>query len=198
MTHDLPYRLLLLSIFAAGFGAAAFFTRHTEHPGGTVSRSADGPIIAPAIAVAGLSFYGSMLVYIVWPSALEWAAVELPVWARLLGAVLVAAGIALAAWARATLGKSSTVTSVPAPEAELVTDGPYRWFRHPIYSGGLLIAPGAAALTANLFVLGAGLTVLLVLDIRTRREEALLIERFGDRYQALMDRTGRWLPRLGR
>jgi protein-S-isoprenylcysteine O-methyltransferase Ste14 len=56
--------------------------------------------------------------------------------------------------------------------------------------------PGAAALTANLFILAAGLGGLAVLAVRTPREEALLLERFGDPYREIMSRTGRWLPRL--
>ena len=195
---EVPYRATLLLLLVGGFAAAALVARRMEAPGGAVDRSADGPAMAAAIKVAGIAYYGSLLAYIVWPASLSWAGVPLPAWARAIGAGLFAAGIALAVWARAALGDSSTVTAVPAPDAELVTRGPYRWFRHPVYSGGLLMAPGAAALTANLFVLAAGVAVLLVLDVRTRREEQLLLERFGDAYREVMDRTGRWLPRRRR
>lgn len=85
---------------------------------------------------------------------------------------------------------------MPAPGARLVTRGPYHRLRHPIYFAGLLIFPGAGALTANLFILAAGLAGLAILAIRTPREEALLLEEFGDEYRDVMARTGRWLPRM--
>jgi protein-S-isoprenylcysteine O-methyltransferase Ste14 len=56
--------------------------------------------------------------------------------------------------------------------------------------------PGVAGVTGNLFILAAGLGALAVLVVRTPREEALLLEKFGDDYRAVMRRTGRWLPRL--
>lgn len=188
-------RLLLGLIVGVAIAAGMALRRAGMRPSGGVSRSVDGPAIALAIRVVGLSFYGGLLLFLAWPRSLAWAAVDVPGWVRWAGAALLAAGVALALWSRWTLGTSSTLTSVPAPGGELVTRGPYRRLRHPIYSAGLLMMPGAAALTSNLFILAAGLAGLLVLAVRTPREEALLLERFGDSYRDVMARTGRWLPR---
>lgn len=196
MAVDLTYRLVLLALLAAGFAAAAILVGRVERREGAVPRSADGPVMSVAIAVAGISFYGGLLLYIVYPPLLGWAATNVPPAWRWAGAALFAAGASLAVWARHTLGESSTVTAVPRDDAELVTRGPYRRVRHPIYAAGLLIIPGATLLTANLFVLGAGAAVMAVLMIRTRREEALLLEKHGDAYRDYMARTGRLLPRL--
>jgi protein-S-isoprenylcysteine O-methyltransferase Ste14 len=52
-------------------------------------------------------------------------------------------------------------------------------------------------LSANWFVGGGGLAfVLLLMAVRTPREERMLIRRFGDDYRSYMGRTGRYLPRL--
>lgn len=189
-------RLLLAVILGLTVVAGTAMRRAGMRPGGGVSRGEDGLVLAAAIRVVGLSFYGGLLLFLVWPAALEWAAMAVPGWVRWLGGGMLAAGVALALWARWTLGTSSTFTAVPAPEASLVTRGPYRRLRHPIYSAGLLMIPGAGALTGNLFILSAGLVGSVVIALRTPREETLLLERFGDDYRDHMARTGRWLPRL--
>ena len=196
MTEDRVYRIVLFVLLAGGLSASIAMGRRVEQRRGHIGRDEDGPVIAFGIRVGGLAFYGGMLAYLVYPPILGWAAVGLAPGVRWLGAGLVAGGAALAVWARRCLGDSSTVTSVPREDAELVTHGPYARMRHPVYSAGLLLIPGAAMLAANFFIFAAGLAVMAVVMVRTRREEALLIEKFGDAYLAYMERTGRLLPKL--
>ena len=75
-----------------------------------------------------------------------------------IGAVLFACGIALAVWARVHLGRNWGMPMSQRAEPELVTSGPYRFVRHPIYTG-LLIAMLGTALVNNLL----GLIVVAVL-----------------------------------
>jgi protein-S-isoprenylcysteine O-methyltransferase Ste14 len=75
-----------------------------------------------------------------------------------MGAVLFACGIALAVWARIYLGRNWGMPMSQRAEPELVTSGPYRFVRHPIYSG-LLIAMLGTALVNSL----VGLIVVAVL-----------------------------------
>jgi protein-S-isoprenylcysteine O-methyltransferase Ste14 len=81
----------------------------------------------------------------------------------------------------------------------LITDGPYHWVRHPMYTAFATVFTGLFLLSANWFV-GASATIAFgaVMMVRTPREEHLLIEVFGPKYRAYMDRTGRFLPRAGR
>ena len=196
MTDTDLARLLLTAVLAVALLGAIAMRAAGVRAAGELPRSVDGRAIASAIRVLALAFYGGLLLFLVWPPGVAWAAVDVPRWARWAGAAFMAGGFGLALWSRWTLGASSTLTSVPAPHASLVTGGPYRWLRHPIYTAAFLLIPGVAGLTANLFILAAGLGALAVLVVRTPREEALLLEKFGDDYRAVMDRTGRWLPRL--
>ena len=75
-----------------------------------------------------------------------------------IGAVLFASGIALAVWARLHLGRNWGMPMTQRAEPELVTSGPYRLVRHPIYSG-LLTAMLVTVLVNNLL----GLIVVAVL-----------------------------------
>lgn len=115
---------------------------------------------------------------------------------RWLGVAMGVAGDFLAYWVFTSLGNNVTPTVVTRKNATLVTHGPYRWVRHPLYLMGLLAYLGFALLAENWFL--AILTVLAfsLLNLRLPKEEARLIERFGDEYRSYMQRTGKFLPRL--
>jgi protein-S-isoprenylcysteine O-methyltransferase Ste14 len=75
-----------------------------------------------------------------------------------IGAIVFASGIALAIWARVYLGRNWGMPMTQKAEPELVTSGPYRFVRHPIYSG-LLAAMLGTALVNNLL----GLIIVAIL-----------------------------------
>ena len=99
-------------------------------------------------------------------------------------------------WTLSSLGKNLTDTVVIRANATLVTDGPYRWVRHPFYVTTALVMVSVTLLTAN-WLIGLGcLVVLSMLAIRTPKEEQALLKRFGQSYLDYMDRTGRFIPRI--
>lgn len=111
------------------------------------------------------------------------------------GIALIFGGLLLAVVGVLALGPSLTVFPRPSPRAELVETGPYRVIRHPIYAGLLLLAFGAALARASLVGLGVALVFAVFLDLKARREEALLSARFPG-YAAYRTRTARFIPGL--
>jgi len=109
---------------------------------------------------------------------------------------LIVTGALVVTWGQQALGKNFTDTVVTRKEHTLVTNGPYRWVRNPLYSSYFVIVTGTTLLMSNWYpaVVGAGVLALVV--IRTRKEEANLIERFGDDYRDYMQRVGRFFPRI--
>ena len=101
-------------------------------------------------------------------------------------------------WTLSSLGKNLTDTVVTRKEATLVTVGPYRWVRHPFYVTAALLMFSVTILTANWLIGLTSVIVLVLLAVRTPKEEAMLIERFGDQYRDYMTKTGRFIPRLSR
>jgi protein-S-isoprenylcysteine O-methyltransferase Ste14 len=150
-------------------------------------------------AALGLGYVGSLLVYIVHPRFLAWATFPLPSWARWLGAVFAFASLLLLAWVHWALGKNFSTTLHVRQRHTLVTHGPYRWVRHPMYTALFLFGVGILLLTANWFV-GGPLVVaqVTIVAVQVGREETMMMEQFGDEYRAYMQRTGRYLPRLTR
>jgi protein-S-isoprenylcysteine O-methyltransferase Ste14 len=114
---------------------------------------------------------------------------------EVIGTLLFACGIALAVWARLHLGRNWGMPTSQRAEPELVTSGPYRFVRHPIYSG-LLIAVLGTALVDNLL----GLIVVAVLVAYFYYcgivEERNLAATFPQAYPEYKSRTKMLIPFL--
>jgi protein-S-isoprenylcysteine O-methyltransferase Ste14 len=112
-----------------------------------------------------------------------------------IGALLFACGIALAVWARVNLGRNWGMPTSQRADPELVTSGPYRFVRHPIYSG-LLTAMLGTALVENLL----GLIVVAVLVAYFYYcgivEERNLTATFPNAYPQYRSRTKMLIPFL--
>jgi protein-S-isoprenylcysteine O-methyltransferase Ste14 len=94
-----------------------------------------------------------------------------------LGVVLAVAGLLVAAWSARTLGRA--LTPNPRPRGPLVTNGPYRFLRHPIYVGGSVFFAGVSlAFSWTALALTGALAVLWF--AKTRVEERYLLERFPE------------------
>lgn len=196
MNPPIAVRAVVLLLILALLAVALPFRLGARRHGGTPSRRAEGWIAVP-LRVAGLGFWGATIAWIAAPGA-SWLvplAPSLPV--RIAGLALAALGVALARWTFASLGDAITDTVVVRPGFALVTTGPYRWIRHPLYaatalaSGGLVIASGSGLLAT------LALATAVLLAIRTRREERHLLERYGGDYRAWRARTPAIVPDLG-
>ncbi len=91
------------------------------------------------------------------------------------------------------LGDSFTALPRPHDDATLIQDGPYARIRHPIYAGVMCLSLGWAVATRSLPALVAALALALVLDLKARREEVWLAERYPD-YHDYRSRTHRFVP----
>lgn len=111
------------------------------------------------------------------------------------GAGLIVAGGALGAWGILDLGDSLTVFPRPRAGSDLVTGGAYRLSRHPIYGGIIVASWGWGLLTAAPLALAAACFTTLFFDLKSRREELWLAERYAD-YPTYRTRTRRLIPWL--
>ena len=115
-----------------------------------------------------------------------------------LGIALTTAGIALAIWARAYLGSNWSGTVTVKVGHELVRTGPYRWVRHPIYSGLILAMLGTALARREVRGLIAVLLLYAGFKIKSKIEEQTMVATFGSQYSDYARETGAILPRLRR
>jgi len=139
----------------------------------------------------------TFFVYIFSPELLAWAAISLPLALRLTGAWLGFMALLWFLWIHRYLGNSLSVRLQIKDPQKLITDGPYRWIRHPMYTAFYLLHLATFLLTANWFI-GVSWTIglTLIIALRIRREEAMMINHFGEKYRLYMQQTGRFFPAI--
>jgi len=142
------------------------------------------PCLAGAVIVAELLGHRGGLP---WPGGVVWPFVA--------GMVLIVAGIALRTWSILTLGRFFQYWIKIQPGHQVVTGGPYRYVRHPSYTGIALVLAGIAlacddvwSLVAVALLGGAGLAV------RIRAEERQLTESLGEEYERFAAGRKRLVP----
>jgi protein-S-isoprenylcysteine O-methyltransferase Ste14 len=115
---------------------------------------------------------------------------------RWIGLVLFVIGGLLRIWPVVVLGRRYSMFVTIQEHHDLITDGPYRWVRHPFYLGGIVTTVGWALLFRSLLGLLLVAASLVVIVPRMRAEEALMESQFGDAYAAYRRRSWRLLPPL--
>ena len=113
--------------------------------------------------------------------------------ARVIGYGFGVAGLALIAWGLLTLRRAGTTVMPNQRVDKLVTDGPFRYRRNPIYMGEVLLFFGLAQITGNIwFALVAPLFAIAVYYLAILPEERHLENRFGQAYLDYKESTRRW------
>ena len=192
------FRILAALILFAGVGISSYFRRKADRDTGEkISRTVDGTPMLTLIKIGGLVLWLSPLVYLINPHWMAWSEIGFPEWVRWLGVgigILCVLGIY---WLFNSIGSGITPTSATRKQHTLVTSGPYRWVRHPLYTVGASLFISFGMMADNWFIAGLGILTFILMAIRTPKEEANLIEKFGDEYREYMKRTGRFFPKLG-
>jgi protein-S-isoprenylcysteine O-methyltransferase Ste14 len=149
-------------------------------------------VVLMAISAAGLGVLPS--IYVI-ANAPAFASYALRPWQPWLGAAVFAAALWLFHRTHKDLGRNWSVTLEVRDRHTLVTNGVYGRVRHPMYLAFWLWAVAQALLLPNWIAGPAGLIGFGTLFfLRVGREEALMIETFGDEYRRYMARTSRILP----
>jgi protein-S-isoprenylcysteine O-methyltransferase Ste14 len=146
-------------------------------------------------AVRSISLIVFLVLYAIDPPWLSILSVPFPDWLRWIGVVLGVVSLVVYLWSRATLGRQWSSRLRLRKEHHLVTTGPYVWIRHPVYSALMGFMASIALVAANWFLIAFLIVSTADLALRIPKEEKMMIEEFGDDYEAYMQRTGRLLPR---
>jgi protein-S-isoprenylcysteine O-methyltransferase Ste14 len=109
------------------------------------------------------------------------------------GLILFLSGLALAVWARIYLGRNWGMPMTQKDEPELVTSGPYRLVRHPIYSG-ILVAVLGTSLATDLYWLIAFAVMAAYFVYSSKVEERLLTASFPATYPSYRTKTKMLIP----
>ncbi|MEQ1829067.1 MAG: isoprenylcysteine carboxylmethyltransferase family protein [Pirellula sp.] len=196
MASETPFRIALLIVMALTVTVTLYYRLRAASSGETISRKDEGYLFATMLRLAGACLWLATFAYLIFPSSVEWASIAMYSGLRWAGAACGVGCSVLMYWTLSSLGMNLTDTVVTRANATLVTNGPYRWVRHPFYVTAALLMASATLLSANALIGASSLVVLAMLAVRTPKEEQMLIERFGQQYRDYMDKTGRFFPKM--
>lgn len=149
-----------------------------------------GPLVYPALVVVapGWAYEG-------W---FNWS-IGIDLVLQSVGLGLWASGIGVVIWAGREIGAYGAVTGVTA-DHRLVSDGPYRYVRHPVYTASVAIAVGTTLVFRSYLLLAVAVLSIVATRWWAAAEEEVLgaPEGLGNAYRSYASRTGRFLPRVRR
>jgi len=172
-------------VFVATWLVAALSTKRTVYRESRAQRLRYWVLLVVAYL---LLVHGRQLPYplngrIIPHAAMAWA-----------GAVLCVAGLAFALWARVTLGRNWSGLVTLNEGHELVERGPYRFVRHPIYTGILTMFFATALVLGHVAGFAGVLLMFTSFWVKIGREEKLMLQQFPGRYAAYRRRVKRIIP----
>ncbi len=204
MHSELVFRVVFFTLFICLFSIRGYYAVRVRRAGGNPflgGRKAlerEGRWSMVLRPVLFFSMIAVLILYGINPEWMGWFSVPFPTWLRWTGAGLGVVSLTLLTWVQHTLGRYWSAGLQLRGEHVLVTKGPYRWVRHPMYSAIFAFFVGGCLVSANWLLLALAVAGATALYARISKEEAMMLERFGEEYRAYMRRTGRLLPRLTR
>lgn len=167
---------------------AALRTKKTQQSESIVSRLSYTVMIAVGL---GLTFWvnvGVGALDVRWLPQLDAAEIA--------GIVIIVVGLAFAVWARLHLKSNWSGVVTVKQDHQLIRSGPYRWVRHPIYSGVILAMAGASIENGRLRGILGVLLVFIGFWIKIRKEEHFMRQTFGEDYEVYCQSRGVLIPWL--
>lgn len=195
MTSEMIFRLLTVALLVTAFAISIYFRHRADRQGGQLNKAEGQRLLIP-LRLLGLVGLLPLFGYVINPDWVAWARLDLPLWTRWVAALVAISMLPVLYAVLATIGNNISPTEATRVNHQLITSGPYRWVRHPLYTFGAIFFLALSALTTLWWLVLFLLPALLALIWRARFEEENLVARFGDEYRAYMQQTGRFLPKL--
>lgn len=185
---------ILIVVFAAHRG---YYVKNYSKPEDATVKKREEGIVSKVAGLLGMAGFISVLLYVINPKWLAFADLAFPAWLRWAGVGIAILGFALLQWAQVTLANSWSDTPRMMKEQTLITSGPYRTIRHPIYTAFILILGSMLFISSN-WLIGLCWLVMTTLEVISRIgfEESLMMEFFGEQYREYMKKTGRLFPKV--
>ena len=148
MSKEIPYRTALLLVMLVTLSVTIYYRRKAA-TGEKISYREEGYLFAVILRLAGVCLGIATFAYLMAPNSIDWASMPLPAWIRWGGVISGMFCSLLMYWTLSSLGKNLTDTVVTRNNAVLITNGPYKWVRHPFYVTAALLMAAATFISAD-------------------------------------------------
>lgn len=197
MANERLFRWLFVAIFVSILSISGYFRYRARQSGEAIPRVREGKFVLITRFLFAAPLYLPIFAYMLNPAWMDWSSFPLLVALRWLGAAVGLGTLLLVYWVLSSIGNNISETFLTKENHVLVTHGPYRWVRHPLYSTASIALLSLSFLAANWFMLAMACVAFIgIATLVVPREEAELIRKFRDKYREYMQRTGRFVPRL--
>lgn len=191
------FRLLFAGIFVTAITMSSIFRHRARRIGGVIPRAQEGRAALLARILFAAPLFLSIFAYMLNPAWMAWSSFDAPTWLRWTAAAVGVSMLPVLYWVLTSIGSNISETTLTKRDHALVTAGPYRWVRHPLYAASTAAFAAMGVLAANWFITTVSVLALaLIRVVVIPKEEAELVRRFGDEYRRYAVRTGALLPRL--
>ena len=199
MTTELGFRLTFIALWVAFIANLTWVRLKARPRPQATALGRSNRKRAVALALFAPLWFAGIVLYAVHPSTIAFLSISLPAWFRWAMVVVTAASIPFIIWSNRTLGKNwvhalDAATFLERTDQALVTSGPYRYVRNPIYFGSFVFIIALALVASNWLLLVPALFLIVLIYREVPNEEAMLLERFGDEYREYCRRTPRLVP----
>jgi protein-S-isoprenylcysteine O-methyltransferase Ste14 len=197
METETIFRIILPLLLVLFVGHRGYYVKNFSKPEDATLKKRQNKVTQKVAGLLGMVGLISVAAFTIHPGWLAFANLSVPTWLRWTGVGMSLFGFILLQWAQVTLGKSWSDTPRMMQEQTLITSGPYRFIRHPIYTAFILILGSTLLISAN-WLIGFSWLGMTIIEVASRIgfEENLMIEYFGDEYREYMTRTGQMLPKV--
>jgi protein-S-isoprenylcysteine O-methyltransferase Ste14 len=196
MNTEAVFRIAFFIILVLMFLISAYYRGKARVDGEVIDRKEEGLLVLALRMVLALPLLASFLAYIIVPDLLAWSSVIVPIWLRTLFLIVAILCLPILLWVFRSIGRNISETILIKSDHELVTAGPYKWVRHPLYATALLILCSFSIIASNWFIFLYFIIAMVIFRFLViPEEEKKLIEVFGKEYQDYIKRTGALVPK---
>jgi protein-S-isoprenylcysteine O-methyltransferase Ste14 len=202
MTEDAFFFLLFFVIVFTGLSIRRYYSYKIERTRLRLSLrkrvremvQAEGRFFSVLYFASNFYAIVLFLLYLLFSSSFVSFQMPFPYWVRWLGVGLGFLSIPFLLWVHYVLDREWSVTLKLQVDHQLITSGPYRRIRHPMYTVLLVYMLSWVLVSASLLFLVYYAVSGFLIVVRIPREERMMLEKFGEEYRVYMRRTGRLLP----
>jgi protein-S-isoprenylcysteine O-methyltransferase Ste14 len=202
MDDDMVFLVLSVALIFLGTGIRRYYTFKIEKTRRRLSVrerieemiQAEGRTFTVLLIAQGVYIIVLLPLYLLFSSRFLSFQMPFPNWLRWFGVGLGFLSVPFLAWIHYVLDKGWSITLKLQIDHKLVTSGPYRRIRHPMYTVLIIYELSWVLVSANLLFLVYYVLSVLLIILRIPKEERMMLEKFGEEYRVYMKRTGRLLP----
>ncbi len=199
MNSELAFRWIFVALFVMSGAISKYHRGRASKSGEAILRRNEGAAAMLLRAALALPLMLSFLAYMINPSWMAWSSMALPAWTRWVGVGIGFVCIPLLWSLFSSIGSNISETVLTKKDHRLIMTGPYGWMRHPLYTVAMALFFSYSLIASNWWMLtftAVGLVMIIALVIP--KEEAELVAKFGQEYEAYRKRVGKLVPRPGR